>query len=167
LYATVILGGTTYGVVRVEYRTRDNEPIFPAPMLLLTNHSLESDADADMVFRLYKLRAKIEEVFRFLKTTLGWEDIQVRDWVSQQALITLCFFIGGYFYEIESALTKNPTICHVCELGGGKGKVTRTFFLRGLASLLIANSVLSYFQTHDIDEDEQQQMFAFVANASQ
>jgi len=166
-YDTVRLDGHDYGVLRAEYRDRHDKPLFKQPMMLITNHRLTSEAHAHIVFALYGQRARIEEVFHFLKTTLGWEDIQVRDWVSQQALITLCFFIGGYFYEIESALVTNKAIAAICEIGGGKGKVTRTFFLRGLADLMIAHSVQSYFHDNDLDEDEQQAIFAFVSQLSQ
>lgn len=161
-YDTVILDGHSYGVIRAEYQDSKGQPIFPKPMLLVSNLPLACDADALFIFSMYGLRALIEEVFHFLKMTLGWEDIQVRDWTSQQALITLCFFIGGYFYEIESALTKNPHIARICDLGGGKTKVTRTFFLRGLADLMKAQSVQEYFRHNDISQEDQDAMFAFV-----
>ena len=162
-YDTVSIDGHPYGVIRAEYRDRNNLPLFDKPMLLVTNLPLASADDALFVFRLYALRGRIEEVFHFLKTTLGWEDIQVRDWTSQQALITLCFFIGGYFYEIESALTKNPNIARICDLGGGKTTVSRTFFLRGLTDLMKAQTVQEYFRRNDISQEDQDAMFAFVA----
>jgi len=93
---------------------------------------------------------------------LGWEDIQVRDWQSQQTLIALCFFIGGYFYEIESALTSNQNIAHICELGGGKKLISRTYFLRGMADLMKAQSVQDYFRRNDISQEDQDAIFAFV-----
>jgi hypothetical protein len=161
-YGTVVLDGHPYGVVRAEYQDRNKTPLFEKPMLLITNLQLDSDADALCIFQLYSLRGLIEEVFHFLKTTLGWEDIQVRDWQSQQALITLCFFIGGYFYEIDSALTSNPHIAHICELGGGKGAVTRTYFLRGVADLMKAQSVQDYFQRNKISQEDQDAMIAFI-----
>jgi hypothetical protein len=161
-YGTVVVGGHSYGIVRAEYQDRDRKPLFDKPMLLITNLRLDTDTDALFIFRLYNLRGLIEEVFHFLKTTLGWEDIQVRDWQSQQALITLCFFIGGYFYEIESALTSNQNIAHICELGGGKNVVSRTYFLRGLADLMKAQSVQDYFRRNNISQEEQDAMFAFV-----
>jgi hypothetical protein len=161
-YDTLPFGDHSYGVIRADYQDRTGTSLFPKPMLLITNLPLSSDNDAQCIFRLYSLRAQIEEVFHFLKMTLGWEDIQVRDWTSQQTLITLCFFIGGYFYEIESALTKNPNIARICELGGGKTAVTRTFFLRGLADLMKAQSVQEYFRHNEISQEDQDAMFAFV-----
>ena len=161
-YDTVSLDGHCYSVIRADYQDRTGKPIFPEPMLLVSNLPLAQDADALSIFRLYTLRSRIEEVFHFLKMTLGWEDIQVRDWTSYQALLTLCFFIGGYFYEIESALTKNPNIARICELGGGKTTVSRTFFLRGLADLMKAQSVQEYFRRNEVSQEDQDAMFAFV-----
>lgn len=161
-YDTVSLDGHCYSVIRADYQDRTGKPIFPKPMLLVSNLPLAQDADALSIFRLYTLRSRIEEVFHFLKMTLGWEDIQVRDWTSYQALLTLCFFIGGYFYEIESALTKNPNIARICELGGGKTTVSRTFFLRGLADLMKAQSVQEYFRRNEVSQEDQDAMFAFV-----
>lgn len=161
-YDTVTLGNHSYSVIRADYQDRKGRSIFPKPMLLVSNLPLAKDADAEYIFRLYMLRSLIEEVFHFLKMTLGWEDIQVRDWTSHQALLTLCFFIGGYFYEIESALTKNPNIARICELGGGKAKITRTFFLRGLADLMKAQSVQEYFRRNNVSQEDQDAMFAFV-----
>lgn len=161
-YDLVRYGGREYGVVRAEYRDRHQKPILKSPMLLVTNHRLDSDACAKFIFALYGLRARIEEVFHFLKVTLGWEDIQVRDWASQKALLSLCFFIGGYFYEIESALTSNQNILHICELGGSKGICTREFFLRGLAKLMNAQSVQSYFLRNNISQEQMQTIFDWV-----
>jgi hypothetical protein len=132
-------------------------------ILYITNLRLDTDADALFIFRLDNLLGLIEEVFHFLKTTLGWEDIQVRDWQSQQTLTTLCFFIGGYLHEIESALTSNQNIAHICELGGGKKVVSRTYFLRGMADLMKAQSFQDYFRRNDISEQDQDAiMVAFV-----
>lgn len=131
-------------------------------ILYITNLRLDTDADALFIFRLYNLLGLIEEVFHFLKTTLGWEDIQVRDWQSQKTLTTLCFFIGGYLHEIESALTSNQNIAHICAPGGGKNVVSRTYFLRRMADLTNAQSVQYYLRRNDISQEDQDAMFAFV-----
>jgi hypothetical protein len=163
-YDTVEVDGKNYRFVRVQYLRRDHTPIFPQPMLLLTNHALGSDADAQRIYDFYQMRSRIEEVFHFLKTTLGWEDIQVRDWASQQALIALCFFIGGYFYQIEHALSKNASLRHICELGGGKGNASRTFFLRGVAVLFNVVIAERYFRRNTISDDERKQLFDLISS---
>jgi hypothetical protein len=70
-------------------------------------------------------------VFKFLKDSLGWEQFQVQDFESIANLIALCFFVGQYFFELEPALADHhPVIASIAQLGGGKGKVTRHYFLK-------------------------------------
>jgi len=104
-------------------------------MLLLTNRKIKTAYQAHGIYFTYLQRSKIEGVFKFLKDVLGWEEFQVRDFESIKNIIALCFFIGGYFYEIESELIENTTIQYICDLGGGKGKYTRYYFLQGLAKI--------------------------------
>ena len=63
--------------------------------------------------------------------------MQVRDWESIKNIIALCFFVGNYFYEIESTLIEYPSIEIICQLGDGKDTVSRFYFLKGLEKLLI------------------------------
>ena len=48
------------------------------PMMLLTNRPVRNREDALQVVRMYFMRWRIEEHFRFKKTTLGFEDMRVR-----------------------------------------------------------------------------------------
>jgi hypothetical protein len=131
-------------------------------MLLITNRAVSNAEQARCVYHLYLKRFKIEGVFKFLKNVLGWEDFQVRDFESIKNIIALCFFVGGYFYEIESALTQNHTIQYLCALGDGKGKVTRHYFLKGIAKLLIHKSVEQFVEQQSISPDQFKEMMAFV-----
>jgi len=135
-----------YTMVRVNLYDRHGRPIFEAPMVLLTNLSVPRREDACRVYRIYLLRAKIEGVFKFCKTVLGWEDAQVRDYASIRRLLTLAFYLAGYFYASESELIENPVIALICQLGGGKGGLSRYFFLQGLKKLLIYRTVLRFQQ---------------------
>ena len=110
------------------------------------------------IYLTYLKRFKIEGVFKFLKDVLGWEELQVRDFESIKNIIALCFFIGGYFYEIESELVKNVTIQHICDLGGGKGKYTRYFFLQGLSKILTYKAVEQFIEEQDISYEQFEQM---------
>jgi hypothetical protein len=139
--------GREYTMVRVSLYDRHGRPIFAEPMVLLTNLSVTRREDACRVYRVYLLRAKIEGVFKFCKTVLGWEEAQVRDYASIRRLLAVVFYLAGYFYASDSALIENPAIALICWLGGGKDRVTRYFFLQGLKKLLIYRSVLR-FQHH-------------------
>lgn len=126
-----------YDMLRVRlYHTKSGNKVFQEPMLLVTNLAIDGFLMAFLVFELYLHRWKIESVFRFLKQVLGWEEFLVQDWESIKNLICLAFFVGGYFYEIEDQLTQDPQIIWLAELGGGKGKITRGYILRGIAKLL-------------------------------
>lgn len=140
-WGTLTLEGKTCAVVRITLFTRKGKEIFLQPMLLITNYTINNDQQAVSIYRIYMKRAIIEGVFKFVKNALGWEDLQVRDWESIKNIIALAFFIGGYFYEIEPELAHHPTMEWLCSLGGGKGKITRHYFLEGLKNLLIHQQV--------------------------
>ena len=121
-----------YSVVRVQLLNREGQAIFRAPMLLSTNKEVKTSEQASNIYHLYLKRSKIEGVFKFLKNVLGWEESQIREFAAMKTLLTFCYFVAGYFYEIESALIHNETIQFLAYLGNGKGKVTKTYILRGL-----------------------------------
>jgi hypothetical protein len=140
-----------YNVVRVSLKTRKGEDIFKTPMLLLTNKKITNSLHAKAVYYLYLQRFKIEGVFKFIKDVLLCTEFQVRDYESIQNLIALCFFIGGYFYEIDSVLVENSIFQNICELGGGKGKFTRHYFLKGLSKILTYKTVSKFIKDPDLE----------------
>ncbi len=151
-----------YTTVRITLKTREGKNIFPKPMLLISNIKANSYSEAKEIYHIYLLRSKIEAVFKFLKDVLGWEEFQVRDWESIKNIIALCFFIGNYFYEIESTLIEHPTIEIICQLGDGKGTVSRFYFLEGLKKLLIAQSVFQFKEDKGICDDEWKEITDFA-----
>ena len=161
-WGTLTLRGQVYTVVRVTLLDRQGKPIYANPLLLITNIAVQKAAPAREIYRIYLLRAKIEAVFKFFKDVLGWEEFQVRDYESIQNLLALAYFVGGYFYEIGSDLTENPTIALIAQLGGGKGQVTRYYFLQGLRKLLTYGSLNKFVKEHAIDAETLGKMLAFV-----
>jgi len=151
-----------YTTVRITLKTREKKNIFKKPMLLITNIKVNSYLEAKEIYHIYLLRSKIEAVFKFLKDVLGWEEFQVRDWESIKNIIALCFFVGNYFYEIESTLIEHPTIEIICQLGDGKGKISRFYFLKGLEKLLIAQSVFQFKEDRRISDDEWSEITDFA-----
>jgi len=73
-----------------------------------------------------------------------------------------CFFIGAYFYEIESELIGNHTVALIAQLGGGKGKVTRHYFLQGLKKMLVLADVARFRDNNEVDDHTWQEMLAFA-----
>ena len=151
-----------YTTVRITLKTREKKNIFKKPMLLITNIKVNSYLEAKEIYHIYLLRSKIEAVFKFLKDVLGWEEFQVRDWESIKNIIALCFFVGNYFYEIESTLIEHPTIEIICQLGDGKEKISRFYFLKGLEKLLIAQSVFQFKEDRRISDDEWSEITDFA-----
>jgi len=161
-WGTLVLNRRAYTVVRISLTDRQGKPIYKQPLLLITNIAVKTAEQARGIYGLYLMRAKIEAVFKFLKDVLGWEEFQVRDYEAIKNIIALAFFVGGYFYEIGSDLTQNPTIELIAQLGGGKGKVTRYYFLQGLKKLLVHASVARFVKEQAISDDLFEQMLAFV-----
>ena len=108
---------------------RNGKVLFKNPMLLITNKTVNTPEQASNIYHIYLKRSKIEGVFKFLKNVLGWEECQIREFAAIKTLLTFCYFVAGYFYEIESALIHNETIQFLAYLGNGKGKITRTYIL--------------------------------------
>jgi len=159
---TTIINEKEYSVVRVALIKRDGKPIHKEPMLLISTLKIVNYLDAKEIYHIYLHRAKIEGVFKFLKDTLGWEEYQVRDWESIKNIIAICFFIGGYFYEIHSELTENKTVQMICNLARNKGKITHHFFLEGLKLLLFAKHVENFKKENDISDEMFRQMQAYA-----
>lgn len=156
------LEGADYSVVRITLLDRKGKEIFLKPMLLITNLPIKKAKDALETYFIYLKRAKIEGVFKFVKNALGWEEFQVRDWESIKNIIALAFFIGGYFYEIEPELANHPVISWLSQLGGGKGKITRHYFLEGLKNLLIYQQVERFREKTRLRDEEWSDILEFA-----
>ncbi|MEA1893205.1 MAG: hypothetical protein U9N33_10925 [Campylobacterota bacterium] len=159
---TIILNKKEYSVVRVTLVKRDAKPIYKEPMLLISTLKITSYLDAKEIYHIYLHRAKIEGVFKFLKDVLGWEEYQVRDWESIKNIISICYFIGGYFYEIQSTLIEDETVQMICNLAKNKGVISRHFFLEGLKVLLTAWHLENFKIQHSISDEMFKQMQAYA-----
>lgn len=161
-YEPVNLNGTTYWIVKVELQDRKGNKIFKEPMLLISNYRVSHEQMALHVYHLYLKRCKIEAVFKFLKDVLGWEQFRVRDFLAIKNMIVLCYFIGGYFYEIESDLTNNQLVREICLLADSKGTVSRYFFLKGLAVMANYERVSRYFDEKDYSQEHIQKLINII-----
>lgn len=151
-----------YNVVRVQLLTSEGKPIFKAPMLLISNKEVTCAEQAISIYHIYLKRPKIEGVFKFLKEVLGWEDSQIREYAAIKTLLTFCYFVAGYFYEIESALVENETIKFIAHLGGGKGEVTRTYVLRGFAKMITKVTVDEAIEKFNITPEQMLEIMLMI-----
>jgi len=153
-WESILLSGNVYHVEKITFRGKKGEKIFKDPMMLITNYNISNFEMAQYVYQIYQQRPKIEGVFKFLKDVLGWETFQLQDYQSIMNLICLAFFIGAYFYEIEDEITKNETVEWICKLGKGKGKITRHYFMRGLAELLKVTEFEIFRKENNITDEQ-------------
>jgi hypothetical protein len=149
-----------YHVVRITLMKSDRKNIFEHPMLLITNRLVNSGEIAKEVYHAYISRFKIEVVFKFIKQNLGLETFQVRDWESIKNILALCFFLVGYFKELEKELKNHPIAQWLAALALSKGKVTTFFLMKGLEKVanflevkqMIDQNVITQQQIDDLIE---------------
>lgn len=142
-----------YTVVRISL-FGEHKPLFEQPMLLITNQKVTNAADAKAIYKGYLLRFKIEIVFKFLKTNLGWESFQVRDFESIKNLLAIGFFLIGYFKELEAELKAHPLALFLCQLANSKGKITLFFLLEGLTRLVYFQEVQQWKEENNITNEQ-------------
>jgi hypothetical protein len=150
----LIINNRTYSVVRITLKDAKGKPIFQHPMMLITNRVIESAQDAKQVYQAYLLRFKIEVIFRFLKTNLGWETFQVRDFQSIKNLIALAFFLVGYFKELDKDIQNHEIYQLIAQIGGGKGIVSIHFLLIGFEKLVHFQQIQQLIDNKSLTKEE-------------
>jgi len=151
-----------YAVVRIRLLSREGVPLFKAPMLLITNKEVSTEELVGAIYHIYLQRSKIEGVFKFLKDVLGWEESQIRNFKAIKTVLTFCYFVAGYFYEIESELIENETIQFIAYLGNGKGKVTRHYILQGFSKMITKAEVDEAIERFGIIPEQLQRIMQLV-----
>ena len=152
-FEPLIMSAKTYHVVRVGVQSKGGN-IFNEPMLLITNEVITNLSQALAVYKRYLLRFKIEVVFRFLKQQLGWETFQIRDFASIANLLSLVFFLVGYFKELEEELKKHPLCAFICGLALSKGKITLYFLLEGIKKIIHYQEVAKWMEEENITPEQ-------------
>ena len=52
------------------------------------------------IFRMYRQRWSVEDSFKFLKTCLGWEEVQVLDWRAIRTFVALAWVAAGFLFDL-------------------------------------------------------------------
>lgn len=151
-----------YQVLRVSVFDRLGKSIFKEPMLLITNRLLPDFKAVFSVYQSYLRRSKIEGVFKFLKEKLGWEEFRVRDFMAIQNILSLCFYVGGYFYEHRQELVGDVGVGLICQLALSKGKITLHFYLEGLKILANYQLAQAFIKEHNLTQDDVNQMVSHL-----
>jgi len=142
-----------YTAMKITAKNRDGKEIFTNPMLFITNKSVTTGDEALSIYQIYLKRSKIETFFKFLKEGLGWEEIQVRNFLVIQRLLSFCFFIAAYLYKIGDQEVNDDYVILLARLGGGKGIVSKHYILQFIKALLSKYRVDRFFEEYKPSEE--------------
>ena len=139
--------------VIVTIKNRNGKDVFKDPMLLITNAPVNDKDEAYKIYIGYLKRSKIEYVFRFLKDGLGWEEMQVGNFEAIKNLLSLCFYVSSYLYDIGEEMAYDDYAIVLADLGGGKGKVTRYYIYEGIKCLMSKVRADRIFKKYKVSQE--------------
>jgi len=106
---------------------------------------------------MYRQRWAVEDSFRFVKDTLGWEQVQLLDLTGIRTLLALGWVAAGFLYELGVTLDWEE-VRLLARLGGWAerkgnkpGKIVLTRGLRRLLDMLVAQSFLDRYRAEHGD----------------
>ena len=126
------------------------------PWLLITDWPVTDAHSATRIFTMYRQRWGVEDSFKFLKTCLGWEEVQVLDWHAIRTLVALGWVAAGFLYGLGVSWDW-AEVQLLAKLEGWEphkdrhpGKITLQRGLSRLLDMLVTQAVLSQYETaHD------------------
>jgi hypothetical protein len=123
------------------------------PWLLLTDWPVEDAQSAVRIFSMYRQRWSVEDCFKFLKTCLGWEEVQVLDWQGIRTLVALGWVAAGFLFDLGVSFDW-VEVQLLAKLGGWEphkgrtpGKSTLQRGLGRLLGMLATQAMLSSYTT--------------------
>lgn len=123
---------------------------------LLTDHPVESAEDAQRVFQMYRMRWAVEDAFKFIKQSLGWEEVQVLSLEAIRFLVALAAVAAAFLFAWGATL-QWEAVQLLAQLGGWiprkhapPGKIILSRGLRRLIDLIATRAILKdYLDQHD------------------
>jgi len=119
--------------------------------LLLTDLPVNDEEQATHVFRMYRQRWAVEDSFKFTKTCLNWEDVQLMDMTGIRTLVALAWVVAGFLYELGITLDW-PEVQLVARLGGWEarkdrppGKIVLSRGLNRLIDMVVTRALLDQY----------------------
>jgi hypothetical protein len=123
------------------------------PWLLITDWPVVDAEGALRIFRMYRQRWAVEDSFKFIKDTLGWEEVQLLDLDGIRTLLALGWVAAGFLYDLGVTLEWEE-VQFLARLGGWvarkdrkPGKAILTYGLRRLIDMLTTQSFLQRYIT--------------------
>lgn len=66
---------------------------------LTTDHPVKTAEDAQRVFQMYRMRWAVEDAFKFIKQSLGWEQVQVLALDKVRFLVAMAAVAAGFLFR--------------------------------------------------------------------
>lgn len=127
------------------------------PWILVTDWPVKDKEAAVRIFRMYRQRWAVEDSFRFVKDTLGWEEVQLLNLTGIRTLLALGWVAAGFLYELGVTLDWEE-VRLLARLGGWAdrkgnkpGKTVLTRGLRRLLDMLVTQAVLDRYRSEHGD----------------
>jgi hypothetical protein len=127
------------------------------PWLLLTDWPVLDEQNAVRIFRMYRQRWAVEDSFRFIKDTLGWEDVQLLDLQGIRTMLAMGWVAAGFLYELGVTMEWED-VQLLARLGGWiprkdskPGKIVLARGLRRLFDMLVTQAVLERYRSEHGD----------------
>ena len=136
--------------VKVEHAVED-------PWYLITDWPVEDEASAIRIFIDYRRRWSVEDTFKFTKTTLGMEEVQLLDFEAVRNLVALAWVAAGFLFSLGLTLDE-PEIRLLAILGGWEerkdrppGKIILSRGLRRLLDKFATDALLRQYKSEHGD----------------
>jgi hypothetical protein len=124
------------------------------PWRLLTDWPVTDAPSAVRIFPMYRQRWSVEDSFKFLKTCLGWEEVQLLDLGGIRTLVALGWVAAGFLYDLGVTF-EWAEVQLLAKLGGWEphkdrkpGKITLLRGLSRLLEMLATQATLSGYMAH-------------------
>lgn len=132
--------------VQVAVRSAHQEPWY-----LLTDWPV-TDADSALrIFRFYRQRWAVEDTFKFVKTALGVEEVQMLHLQAVRTLVALAWVAAGFLFQLGLTLD-HAEVRLLARLGGWEERPNRPpgklILTRGLQRLLDSFATEAILQDH-------------------
>lgn len=136
--------------VKVEHAVQD-------PWYLITDWPVVDEASAIRIFIYYRRRWSVEDTFKFTKTALGMEGVQMLDFEAVRTFVALAWVAAGFLFSLGITL-ENPEIYLLAILGGWEvrpdrkpGKIILSRGLRRILDKFATDALLRQYQAEHGD----------------
>ena len=118
----------------------------------MTDHPVDTPEGAQRVYQMYRMRWAVEDAFKFIKQSLGWEEVQLLSLDAIRSLVALAAVAAGFLFQWGVTL-EWEAIRLLARLGGWiqrknakPGKIILTRGLRRLIDSVTAMAMLREYK---------------------